>query len=112
MTPIREVIKAFEFCLPYYEEALKEDWDYLTLSKKKMDCGLCYFYKCKKQQSLLYEEVFSIGGYYYNILDMHGKIADYPDCDNTRPFIKFRHDFLKSQIEKLQSLEKKGYTHI
>ena len=111
MIPIKQVIEAFKFCLPYYKKAYKEKWDWDKICYNDMFVGLCFFY-LRHRNNFLLDLFCNKKSYYKNFLDSDCLLFKEPYRNDYLEPIKFRYNFLKEQIEALTKLQQKGYTHI
>ena len=110
---IEKLIKAFEKALPYYQQAVDENWGFKKLARNFMENGFCKFYILKFDIDLC--SIFENKGYYRNFtsdgyLYYTSLFVNYgleiEQC------IKPRLEFLKTEIKDLKRLQKLGYTDV
>lgn len=113
---IKKLRKTFERALPYYQQAVDENWDYYQLFDNNMHNGLCYFSRYKLNVPIFY--IFPT--HYKHFLKRNKawlfpttwSVSSSKSSSHIKKSIAPRLEFLKEEIKRLKKLEKQGYTHI
>ncbi len=126
MVEIKKVIELFEKALSVYEKALSnKTLSYATIEESKLNWGICHIIKNVLDYKFNCDYLFSFSGYYKNYLRADNFIFKIPhdtrwihglsyvkETTIYHESLKFRRDFLKTEIKELNKLIKQGYTHI
>jgi hypothetical protein len=112
---IENLIRIFEKCIPIYQKAVDEKWNYDKIEKHNLKNGLCYF--ILNTQYILINYLFNVDSYYKNFLNSENYICKscfhyYLDNKFSRKPLIYRLEFLKQQVKELKKLQKQGYTDV
>ena len=116
---IELLIKTFKQCIRLYQKASDEDYTYEKLTLYSLEKGICFLCSKVFRSHGMYC-LFSNDGFYKNFMEDNNYLFKMPylsiKCYNKDDMIKdcidTRLQFLKEQVIYLQSLQKKGYTHV
>jgi hypothetical protein len=112
---IEKLIRIFEQCIPVYQKAVDEKWDYDQLYRNNMESGLCLFIG-KGPFSRKYSIISNVFRTHYKNLLQNDYLFIPAEKVKIRKkinmSIKPRLEFLKQQVKQLKKLQKQGYTHV
>ena len=113
---IEKLISIFEECIPTYQKAVDENWNYTLLKDNIMYSGLCLFIGKDNIYSKEYQEITEVfENYYKDFTNNSGYLflpAAWTQGNGIKKCIKPRLKFLKQQIKELKKLQDEGYTDV